>query len=84
MLVLSRRAGESIQIGDDITITIIKAGNNVRIGIDAPKDVTVLRKELTDAHSHLVSQQSDQSPMLAVLLRDCFGVDLGGDSVDVL
>lgn len=83
MLVLSRKPGESIQIGDDITITVVKSGNNVRIGIDAPKDVTVLRKELTDAHSDMANRESDQSPMLAVLLRDLTWVDLAGNSVDV-
>lgn len=75
MLVLSRKQGESIQIGDDITITVLRIGTNVRIGIDAPKSVTVLRSELTDAHPNLADQQSAQSPVLAVLLRDLAWVD---------
>lgn len=83
MLVLSRRAGESIQIGDDITITIVKSGANVRIGIDAPKHVTILRSELTDAPTHMADRQPDQLPSLAVLLRDIVGVGACVPSVDV-
>ena len=47
MLVLSRKANETIRIGDDIVVTLVKvAGGKVRIGIDAPKSVKVLRGEL--------------------------------------
>jgi carbon storage regulator len=46
-LVLSRRIGESILIGENIRVVITAiAGNQVRIGIDAPKDVPILREEL--------------------------------------
>ena len=48
MLVLSRRVSEVIQIGDDITITIVRTGPEVvRLGIEAPKDIQILRD---DAH----------------------------------
>ncbi len=47
MLILTRRAGESIVIGDDIVITIVEAGrDHVRVGIDAPRDITVHRQEV--------------------------------------
>ncbi len=47
MLVLSRKAGEKLRIGDDITVTVAKiAGNRVRIGIDAPENVRIVRAEL--------------------------------------
>lgn len=47
MLVLSRRTNEKIVIGDQITITVLGTrGDQVRIGIDAPAEVTVLREEL--------------------------------------
>lgn len=48
MLVLVRRVGESIHIGDDIVIEVesFENGNRVKIGIDAPRNVRVLRSEL--------------------------------------
>ena len=47
MLVLSRREGEKIIIGDSITVTIVRTGGDkVRVGIDAPDDILVLRGEL--------------------------------------
>jgi carbon storage regulator len=49
MLVLSRKEGQRIHIGNDTTITITKIkGNVVRIGIDAPSHVAVVRAELVD------------------------------------
>ncbi|MCP3898938.1 MAG: carbon storage regulator CsrA [Desulfobacteraceae bacterium] len=49
MLILTRKIGESILIGDNITIKVVETGkNSVRIGIDAPKDITVLRQEVFD------------------------------------
>jgi carbon storage regulator CsrA len=47
MLVLSRKTDESIRIADQVTITILKIrGNSIQIGIEAPRDVRVLRGEL--------------------------------------
>jgi len=47
MLILTRRVGEVLRIGDDVSITILGVkGNQVRIGIDAPKDVAVHREEI--------------------------------------
>ena len=47
MLVLSRKTNERILIGDDIAITIVRIGpNSVRIGIEAPKGMNILREEL--------------------------------------
>ncbi|WP_062199945.1 carbon storage regulator CsrA [Massilibacterium senegalense] len=47
MLVLSRKKGESIQIGPDITLTIVQIdGEQVKIGINAPKQVEIYRKEI--------------------------------------
>jgi carbon storage regulator len=49
MLVLSRKQGEKVQIGTDITLTVLEVkGNRVRLGIGAPPDVSILRAELGD------------------------------------
>ncbi|MCL2305314.1 MAG: carbon storage regulator CsrA [Planctomycetaceae bacterium] len=50
MLVLSRKKNESIVINDSITLVVVEIrGDKVRLGIDAPKDVSVHRKEIYDA-----------------------------------
>lgn len=50
MLVLSRKNGQAIKISDDITITIVGIrGDRVRVGIEAPKETPVHRKEVADA-----------------------------------
>lgn len=47
MLILTRRAGETVMIGSDVTITVLGVkGNQVRIGINAPRDVAVHREEI--------------------------------------
>jgi carbon storage regulator len=47
MLILTRRIGETLMIGDKVTITVLGVkGNQVRLGVNAPKDVTVHREEI--------------------------------------
>lgn len=49
MLVLSRKAGESIVVGNDIVVTVVEfRGDQVRLGVDAPRSVQVYRQELYD------------------------------------
>jgi carbon storage regulator len=48
-LVLSRKAGESLKIGDDVTVTVVEVrGGQVRVAVDAPRDVSVHREEIYD------------------------------------
>jgi carbon storage regulator len=61
MLVLSRKVGESIVIGDDVTVTILEVrGDVVRVGIDAPRSVAVHRAELLEQLE--VSNRESASP----------------------
>lgn len=62
MLVLSRKKDEKIIIGDSITLMVIEIrGDKVRLGIDAPKDVTVHRQEVYEAIKREQDQGSDVS-----------------------
>lgn len=64
MLVLSRKKNESIVICDNIVVTVIEIrGDKVRLGIEAPKDVTVHRREVYDA----IQNQNCPKPSPAVL-----------------
>ena len=47
MLILTRRVGETLMVGDDVTVTVLGVkGNQVSIGVNAPKDVSVHREEI--------------------------------------
>ncbi|RYB94219.1 carbon storage regulator [Nocardioides oleivorans] len=75
MLVVSRRAGESIVIGDDITVTVLEVrGDVVRIGIDAPRSVAVHREELlaqlAQSNQEAASPADDAVDSLANAIRD--------------
>jgi carbon storage regulator len=58
MLILTRRVGESLIIGDDVVVNVLGVkGNQVRIGVDAPKHVSVHREEIYDR----IQAEKDQS-----------------------
>jgi carbon storage regulator len=62
MLVLTRKPNESVQIGDDITVTIIRdRGNQIQLGIDAPKNVSIHRDNMTkDANKNIIKEPKEQ------------------------
>jgi len=61
MLILTRRVGETVMIGDDVTITVLGVkGNQVRVGINAPKSVAVHREEIYERIKR--EQQSSDVP----------------------
>ena len=60
MLILTRRVGETLKIGDDVNVTVLGVkGNQVRIGVDAPKDVAVHREEIYDRIQREQSENSE-------------------------
>lgn len=60
MLVLSRKKEESIRIGDEITIKVISVkGGGVRLGIDAPKDISIMRSELLSGFETCIAVASE-------------------------
>jgi carbon storage regulator len=60
MLILTRRVGETLMIGDEVTVTVLGVkGNQVRIGVDAPKTVSVHREEI---YERIRQEREDQAP----------------------
>ena len=61
MLILTRRVGESLMIGDDVTITVLGVkGNQVRIGVKAPKEVAVHREEILNRIEEASAEDADE------------------------
>ena len=66
MLILTRRVGETLVIGDDVTVTVLGVrGNQVRLGVNAPKDIAVHREEIyqriQNEKSGEISSESDEN-----------------------
>jgi carbon storage regulator len=71
MLVLSRKEGERIVIGDNITLVVSKvSGNRVTIGIEAPKDIKVVRGELSDSDELVATKPGLQKDSRSISLRE--------------
>ncbi len=66
MLILTRRVGETIMIGDDVTVTVLGVkGNQIRIGVNAPNDVSVHREEIyrrIEAEKAAVARSDEETP----------------------
>jgi carbon storage regulator len=61
MLILTRRVGESLMIGDEVTITVLGVkGNQVRIGVKAPKEVAVHREEILNRIEEAAAQETNE------------------------
>ena len=61
MLILTRRVGETVVIGEDVTVTVLGVkGNQVRLGVNAPREVTVHREEIYD---RIKREESSESPV---------------------
>ncbi|OOZ35884.1 carbon storage regulator CsrA [Solemya velesiana gill symbiont] len=60
MLILTRRVGETLMIGDEVTVTVLGVkGNQVRLGVNAPRDVTVHREEIYERIKREQTQQDE-------------------------
>jgi carbon storage regulator len=71
MLILTRKAGETIRIGDDIVISVMEIrGNQVRLGINAPRSVTVHRQEVYDQIQEQNIQATRALPSDKALVQD--------------
>jgi len=58
MLILTRRVGETLMVGDEVTVTVLGVkGNQVRLGVNAPKDVAVHREEI---YERIKREQGDE------------------------
>ncbi len=75
MLILSRRVGESVMIGDDVVVTVLEVrGDSIRIGITAPRDVQVHREEIyaavLSANQAAASPSGEKVAKLAAMLPE--------------
>ena len=74
MLILTRKSGESITIGDDVKLTVVEVkGKQVRIGIDAPRSYMIHREEVYLSIQEENSRAAKESPLSIAGLKHLFG-----------
>ena len=70
MLILTRRIGEAVIIGEDVSITVLRVkGNQVRLGVNAPRTVSVQREEIFERIKQEDASLGGSAPMSATALR---------------
>lgn len=75
MLILTRRVGETVMIGNDVTVTVLGVkGNQVRVGVNAPKEIAVHREEIYERIKREAQQGGSQ------VVRGQFGTGGGSDN----
>jgi carbon storage regulator len=71
MLILTRRVGETVMIGNEVTVTVLGVkGNQVRIGVNAPKDVAVHREEIYERIKREEDQEARTGAPAAKIVDD--------------
>jgi carbon storage regulator len=71
MLILTRRVGETVMIGNEVTVTVLGVkGNQVRIGVNAPKDVAVHREEIYERIKREEDHDSQSGTPIAKIVDD--------------
>ena len=74
MLILTRKSGESITIGDDVKITVIEVkGKQVRIGIDAPRNYIIHREEVYIRIQEEIKRSAEKTPVSLIGFKGLFG-----------
>jgi carbon storage regulator len=70
MLILTRRVGETVVIGNEVTVTVLGVkGNQVRLGVNAPREVAVHREEINDRIKREKAEEESRQPQAVVLGR---------------